>query len=71
MTRSGTPVSVINDIGVLRDVLVQGPVRNPFGGIEGGGEKAVSLASRQHQRMVQELEAAGVSVRHMDVSSRG
>jgi arginine deiminase len=67
MTRSGTPVSVINDIGVIRDVLVQGPVRNPFDEVEEGDEKAVGLASRQHQRMVQELEAAGVSVRHMDV----
>lgn len=70
MTRSGTPVSVINDIGVLRDVLVQGPVCNPLGEIDRGGERGVDPASRQHQRMVQELEAAGVSVRHLDVLLR-
>ncbi len=70
MTRSGTPVSVINDIGVLRDVLVQGPVCNPLGVIGWGGERAADPASRQHQRMVRELEAAGVSVRHMDVLLR-
>ncbi|WP_375588218.1 arginine deiminase family protein [Hoeflea alexandrii] len=70
MTRSGTPVSVINDIGVLRDVLVQGPVCSPEAGMGWGGERGVDPASRQHQRMVRELEAAGVSVRRMDVLLR-
>ena len=66
MTRSGTPVSVINDIGVLRDVLVQGPVCNPLGGMASGDESGGQPAARQHQRLVQELEAAGVTVRRMD-----
>jgi len=66
MAQTGTPISVIDDLGVLRDALVQGPVCNPLGGIGRGTESAAHEAVQQHGRLVRDLEKAGVTIRHLD-----
>lgn len=66
MARDGAIISVSDDVGVLRDVLVQGPVCNPPGTAAGLVGDAGGEAARQHQLLVRELERAGVTVRHLD-----
>ena len=66
MARSGTIISVSDDVGLLRDALVQGPVCNPLGvRVESVGSE-VEETARQHRKLVRALETAGVSVRHLD-----
>lgn len=66
MARSGTIISVSDDVGVLRDAVVQGPVCNPLGGLAERAVDEPSIAAKQHGRLVRELEVAGVTVRHLD-----
>lgn len=66
MASLGTVISVLDDIGVLRDALVQGPVCNPLGGSAGVEESETHEVARQHGLLVRELETAGVTVRHLD-----
>ena len=66
MARSGTIISVSDDVGVLRDALVQGPVCDPLGVRTQSAGREVEEAARQHRRLVRALEAAGVTVRHLD-----
>lgn len=68
MARDGAIISVVDDVGPLHDVLVQGPAcvpvaRNTWAG--GGAERQAVL---QHARFVLELERAGVNVRHLDAA---
>lgn len=67
MARSGTIISVSDDVGVLRDALVQGPVCDPLGARSGSADSGVEDAASQHWRLVKTLQAAGVTVRHLDV----
>jgi arginine deiminase len=66
MANAGTVISVLDDTGVLRDALVQGPVCNPLGGSAMGVENEAREAVQQHRRLVRELETAGATVRHLD-----
>jgi len=66
MAQEGAAVSVADDIGILRDALVQGPVCRPLGGAARAAETQVDDIASQHARLVEELEAAGVAVRHLD-----
>lgn len=66
MAVAGTRISVSNDVGVLRDVLVQRPVCGPVTGSSATADNGAASAVQQHARLVQELEAAGVTVRHFD-----
>lgn len=66
MARSGTTISVSDDVGVLRDSLVQGPVCNPLGARAESTGNEVEEAASQHRRLVRALETAGVTVRHLD-----
>ncbi|MDP2122452.1 MAG: arginine deiminase family protein [Hoeflea sp.] len=65
MARDGAIISVSDDVGLLRDVLVQGPVCALPGRLE-PDDGAVHEAVRQHARFVAELKRAGVIVRHLD-----
>ena len=65
MARDSALISVTDDVGLLRDVLVQGPVCAVPGRLE-PHEAAIDEAVRQHARLVAELERAGVMVRHVD-----
>ncbi|MEM5472340.1 arginine deiminase family protein [Hoeflea sp. AS60] len=66
MVKAGTAISVIDDIGVLKEALVQGPFCNPLGETTGLAEDESQEAAQQHGRLVRELETAGVTVRHLD-----
>ena len=62
MARHGAIISVSDDVGRLRDVLVQGPASTLPGPPRADGGEAL----RQHARLVTELERAGVIVRQLD-----
>lgn len=66
MANAGTAISVVDDIGVLQDALVQGPVCNPAGGDVESDDRVTQEAVQQHQRLVKGLGASGVTVRHLD-----
>lgn len=66
MAVPGTTISVGSDIGVLHDALVQGPVCNPLAGPVAAENNGAVSAVQQHARLVRELEATGVTVRHFD-----
>jgi arginine deiminase len=66
MARSGTIIAVSDDVGVLRDALVQGPVCDPLGARTESAGSEVAEAATQHRRLVRALETAGVTVRHLD-----
>ena len=66
MVQAGTTVSVDDDIGTLREALVQGPVCNPHRQVQPVGRANSQEAMRQHARLVSELEAAGVAIQHLD-----
>ena len=66
MAMTGTSISVSDEVGVLRDVLVQGPVCRPLGGSVRTVESSAPCAEQQHGRLVRHLEAQGVMVRHFD-----
>ena len=65
MSKTGTTISVVDDIGVLRDALVQGPLCSPSDDVGADGRKT-RQAVQQHQRLVEALETSGVTVRHLD-----
>lgn len=70
MTQDGRRISVAQDAGVIRDVLVQRPL--PVSGFgspvadAAASRQSAARAAHQHARLVQELERAGVAVRHFD-----
>ncbi|WP_081963830.1 arginine deiminase family protein [Hoeflea sp. BAL378] len=66
MARDGAIISVSDDVGLLRDVLVQGPVCQAPGAPAWVDGDAGVPALRQHALFVRELERAGVTVRHLD-----
>lgn len=66
MAVPGARISVSSDVGVLRDVLVQRPVCSPLAGPVWAAKNGAASAVQQHARLVRELEAAGVTVRHFD-----
>ena len=66
MAMTGTSISVSDEVGVLRDVLVQGPVCRPLGGTAWPVRSKAHQAEQQHGRLVRHLEAQGVIVRHYD-----
>tara|TARA_R110002020_G_scaffold34066_28_gene103822 strand:- start:9557 stop:10759 length:1203 start_codon:yes stop_codon:yes gene_type:complete len=66
MARDGAIISVIDDVGWLRDVLVQGPVGSAPERAGWGASGNARDAVRQHEAFVRELERAGVTVRRLD-----
>ena len=68
MARDGAIISVIDDVGRLRDVMVQGPACAQTAAAL--GDRNARQAVLQHARFVAEMERAGVTVRHLDAALR-